>query len=225
MTEKDGLLMNEISSLCLHDKTLWIGFGREGGGGLGKLDLATGKISSFTPALSADPLSAARSEDRDGPPRHSVYSLTMGPADELWMVIRSRGLSRYRLAQNSWDTPSGDLNCFGIIGKEMIGAFALSSSNFTYRTELRRRPLSDGSWENLGGDAYLPADARLLVLNGLDLWLGGLGYIAVYDLPNRKVRKICNIPAQGVDQIEFGGGYLWVKFDRHLYRAPLSAVR
>jgi hypothetical protein len=225
LTEKDGLLMNDISSLCLQDKTLWIGFGREGGGGLGKLDLPTGKISSFTPALSADPLSSARSEDREGPPRHSVYSITMGPADDLWMVIRNRGLSRYRPAQNSWETPFGNLNCFGIIGKDMIGAFVLPSGQFTYRTELRRRAMSDKSWENLGGDASLPSSAGLLVINGSDLWLGGLGYIAAYDLPSRKVRRICSIPAKSVDQIEFGGGYLWAKFENHLYRTALSNVR
>src|SRR5205823_3637353 len=75
LTEKDGLLINYISSLCLHDDTLWIGYGRERAGGLGRFDLPTGKITALTPSLPSDALETASFDPADGPPRRSVFAL------------------------------------------------------------------------------------------------------------------------------------------------------
>ena len=41
----------------------------------------------------------------------------------------------------------------------------------------------------------------------------------------KSVRTMCYIPAHSVDRLEIAGGYLWAKFDRHLYRVPLTATR
>lgn len=101
MTEKDGLLLNSISSLCLQNKTLWIGFGRQQAGGLGSLDLRTGRLSAFTPPLPLDPLSSRESESQNEPPRHAVTGLTVGLPDELWMLVAGRGLCRYRISSNA----------------------------------------------------------------------------------------------------------------------------
>src|SRR5207245_90757 len=100
MTEKDGLLINHISSLCLRENTLWIGYARGRAGGLGRLDLSSGKITTLTPELGSDPLDGSKSDSPDRPPRHAVFGLTMAPGDELWMLVPERGLSRYRVTKN-----------------------------------------------------------------------------------------------------------------------------
>lgn len=144
MTEKDGLLINHITSLCLQDKTLWIGFGRERAGGLGALDLRNGHFSALTPALPADPLDARKSDPPDGPPRHAVSSLEGTAPGQLWMLVAGRGLCRYRLAQNSWDTATfGNgvwLQCFALNGDSLIAGFSLVQGRLLIENE---RPPGD----------------------------------------------------------------------------------
>src|SRR5215471_5707135 len=43
LEKMDGLLLNDLSTFCLHDQTLWIGFARDWAGGVGKLDIQTGQ--------------------------------------------------------------------------------------------------------------------------------------------------------------------------------------
>jgi hypothetical protein len=142
MTEKDGLLLDSVSSLCLQEQTLWIGFGREQAGGLGSLDLRNGHLSAFTPALPPDPLEAGKSDPPDGPPRHAVSSLASGSPGELWMLVSGRGLCRYRIARKSWDTATfGNgvwLRCFGVNGDTFIGGFCLAQTRLLIENE--RRP-------------------------------------------------------------------------------------
>ena len=64
-----------------------------------------------------------------------------------------------------------------------------------------------------------------LTLDGENLWIGGFGYVAVADAENGNVRKLAYVPADEVDQIQVGGGFVWAVFDRHLHRAPLPYAR
>ena len=276
LTERDGLLINHISSLCLQEETLWIGFGHEQAGGLGSLDLRTGRLFAFTPALPADPLDAVVSETADEPPRHLVTGLTVGAPGELWMLVASRGLCRYRIAPKLWDTTTlGNgvwLRCFGVNGENVIGGFSLAQVRLTIRNdrsagntnllgttdrvvtfeeqaqlqadpamkgrikafaggglpdkaELRLRHFGDGRWETISQGATFPEAPDVLQLDGSDLWLGGRGYIAAFDLNQHKIRASCTISAKSVDRLQVAGGYLWAQFDKHLYKVPLSAMR
>ena len=53
LTEADGLLMDYISSLLWTENQLWIGYGRNAGGGLGSLDLKTEKLTAYMHSLLA----------------------------------------------------------------------------------------------------------------------------------------------------------------------------
>jgi hypothetical protein len=229
-TEAEGLLLNDITALYLQDQNLWVGFGREGAGGLGRLELTSGKCSSLSAALPSDPLNASQSDPPDGPPRHAVSSLAGGPSGDLWMLVSRAGLRQLKSSDNTWQSFNyfGDqawLHSFALKGQTLIGGFSLARSN-SYAGQLRQRPLNENQWQNLTDDsALLPAAPDRLVLNGAELWLGGGGYLAVFDLNQNKLRKLCYIPARTVDQLALAGGYLWAKFDRHLYRAPLSATK
>ncbi len=71
----------------------------------------------------------------------------------------------------------------------------------------------------------LPGAPGLLVARGEDLWVAGAGFVAVFDRKRDAVRRFCPIGARWVDSLDVFGGYVWVKFNRHLYRAPLSAAQ
>jgi tetratricopeptide (TPR) repeat protein len=111
--QQDGMLMNNIGCLHLSGNTLWIGYGhglymlngeRMGSaGGLGRLDLATGKFSSFTPSLAQDPTSA------NGPPRVSVIGIAESPTGDIWFVPDDGhyGLHRHTKQSDKWEVVFG----------------------------------------------------------------------------------------------------------------------
>ena len=49
----------------------------------------------------------------------------------------------------------------------------------------------------------------------------GQGFVASVDLEENKIKKLAYVPARTVDQIQIGGGDVWVQFDKHLYRTRL----
>jgi hypothetical protein len=71
----------------------------------------------------------------------------------------------------------------------------------------------------------LPSGPSVLRLDGSSLWLGGSGYIALYDLDKKKVLKVCYVPTRVIDDLQIGGAYLWVQFNGTLYRAHLASLQ
>jgi tetratricopeptide (TPR) repeat protein len=113
ISEDNGLLANDISSVLLQEKTMWIGFGRGGRGGLGTLQLESEKAHNFDQPLPRNPISRVNSESplsadpSDGPPWHTVSQLASAPDGEIWMLIAGRGLRRHHPGAGLWDAPSG----------------------------------------------------------------------------------------------------------------------
>jgi len=68
-----------------------------------------------------------------------------------------------------------------------------------------------------------PGRATAVTLDGNDLWVGGMGYVALVDLEQEKIRKFARVPSY-VNQIQIGGGYLWAFYDWHLHRALLQNI-
>ena len=91
--------------------------------------------------------------------------------------------------------------------------------------DVRFRSLKREQWQKPTNDLALPAPADFLLVDGSDVWLGGSGYIAAYDLKQNRIRKTCSIQAATVDRLEVAGGYLWSQFEEHLYRVPLTRTR
>ena len=100
-----------------------------------------------------------------------------------------------------------------------------SSGGISPRGALAIQNLRDQRWQNLVDADGLPNPPSALALDGNNVWVGGEGAIALVDLNEAKVKKLCHIKAAGVDRIQIAGGYVWAQFDRHLYRASLSDVR
>jgi hypothetical protein len=90
---------------------------------------------------------------------------------------------------------------------------------------LERLNYEDGRWQSFQGVAGLPSgEISALALDGRYVWVGGMGYIGCLDRDQNIIRKFAIIPAQWVDKIQIGGGYVWAQFNWHLYRVPLSAL-
>jgi hypothetical protein len=83
---------------------------------------------------------------------------------------------------------------------------------------------SDRVWNSKPGE--LPTQTlTTLLLDGQDLWIGGLGFVALAEAETGKVRKIAYVPTDKVEQIQIGGGYVWVQYEGHLHRTALSELR
>lgn len=107
---------------------------------------------------------------------------------------------------------------------KLWGRYLGSSGGQPLRGDLRWRDFDHEEWHSLSENLDLPAPPDCIKAAGSEVWVGGFGYVAVVDLNRKVIRKLSRVPARNVDQLEVGGGYIWAKFDRHLYRAPLSAT-
>ncbi|HWV99306.1 MAG TPA: hypothetical protein VNZ64_06375 [Candidatus Acidoferrum sp.] len=107
LTEADGLLMDYLSGLCESEDALWIGYGGATGGGLGRLDLRSRKLTSFMTSLIA-------SRDQS-PPQGPVTGITRCDNGDLFMYAAAT-VRQLHISHSSWDTAprkSGELlYCF-----------------------------------------------------------------------------------------------------------------
>ncbi len=130
-TEKDGLMMDSVTALHLVNDILWIGYGHQAGGGLGKLDVASRRVTSFTASLSNE--SAATK-----PPRQRVTEIRGRPAGDLWYIARST-LSRYQPANNAWEEQPNKngvfVPCFALDSERLIKALEIAQVELTIETK------------------------------------------------------------------------------------------
>src|SRR5207245_11686497 len=88
--EKDGLLMNSIRSFAYFKGQLWIGFGSADRGGIGYLEVASGKFTALTPPA----MLVSRAERPYGPPPCPVTPIKTNDNNTLW-IGRSSALKRF----------------------------------------------------------------------------------------------------------------------------------
>ena len=224
LTEKEGLLMGFISSLHLAGGTLWIGYGQQSDGGLGKLDLRTHRATSFTPSLTAGQSNGTK------PPRVPVVSLASGAADDVWYAA-GFDVGRYRSRDDQWDI-APDLQRAATLAsvpdKLFVGTGPYGYFHSGQPTGLGLRTFSfkDEQWKTFPAITGLPSEhVTTLTVDGHNLWVGGKAYVALVDPVQAKILKFAYVRARSVDRIQVGGGCVWAQFDWHLYKAPLAATR
>lgn len=244
LTEKDGLLMDHISELHLAHDTLWIGYGNASGGGFGRIELSSRRITSFTRSLVDGASISARlpnsrvSGTSEQPPNRRVFAIATSSDENIWLLGSNASLRRYHLRDDRWETISetGGVCMLADAEHLFLGQYQ-SQLDFgpppKTPPELGVRVMNfkDGQSRNLVGADGLPYSAvTALALDGQNLWIGGCGFIACADLKEGKVRKFAYVPTRGaglngVEQIQIGGGYVWAKYDKHLHRASLRDVQ
>jgi hypothetical protein len=222
LTEKDGLLMDYICDLQRAGNILWIAYGNEANGGLGRFDLTTLHFASFTAPLSDVAQAAAN------PPRTRVDEIRPGLDGRLWFLTGSR-IRSYDLAGDDWKSPpappkSGWVVSFALDSDclfQAVMSYSSSARGLPDTGILERVDLKDFRTRRLLESEGLPNLPTNLALSGRSLWVGGRGYLALVDLDADKIRRLAYIPNPGVERMAFGGGYLWVLFDEHVYRTRL----
>ncbi len=271
-TEKDGLLMNDISSLFLVGDTLWIGYGNESAGGLGRMDVNTRKFISFMTTLTS-------AQPGTRPPRDKVTDIRSNSGAEVWFLVNGTQ-TKFRPDENVWesvpDRNGARIRAYELDRDGLISAVEIGQTELT----VERKPIAKGAtnlpetltyvipddesprvlaslrtnrpgWRISGtrsgnsaprgaimvqtsnpGDSRellvpegLPSLPTTLHLHGRDLWVGGQGFVALVDLETNSIKRLAHVPTRTVDQIQVGGGYVWVKYENHLYRAPLNQTR
>ncbi|MDB6021659.1 MAG: hypothetical protein JWQ04_1516 [Pedosphaera sp.] len=242
--EKDGLMMNTISSLYATGDTLWIGYGvrtyvyyasgMSYGGGLGKLDLGTRQFASFTLSLT-NGLQVHRHlggnavpESPRGPTRRPVLAIAAGDPGDVWFVTEDTSplLRRFQVLNNAWGGPPEVMwHCTSLAkdgGRLLVGIYS-GQNDKAGPLGVNILNTKDGKWRGVKEVSEVPSGVvTTLALNGHDLWVGGKGYIAVMDLNNETIRKYAFINADAVDGLQIAGGWIWAKYGGYLHRASLS---
>ncbi|MBI3853812.1 MAG: hypothetical protein HY298_26605 [Verrucomicrobia bacterium] len=244
LTVKDGLMMDYITELHLAKDTLWIGYGHGPSGGLGRLDVSTRRIVSYTRSLLDKPNLQGRSDNghligsRELPPGKLVFGITTSPNGEIWVLGHGAGLRRYKPQDETWETiekvGGGCLVADSeriFLGQDRSQLDYDGRLNATCELGVHVMDLMNGQLRKFGEVEGLPCSAvTTMTLDGQNLWIGGTGFIACVDAGEGKVRNLAYVNTRGavlngVQQIQIGGGYVWANFDKHLHRASLKDVR
>jgi hypothetical protein len=226
-TEEDGLFSDFISCLLLQGDTLWIGFADNMLlGGFGRLDVPTGRLSAFTPSVATSLQRNMR--DWDSPtqgPRQAVVAVATGPDGNLFVASMNKGVQRYDVHQDTWQLyrycSVQDMACNStalFLADRWAGLSAGNSS-------LQMQTFSDGQWQGFGDKAAIPQQSvTAIALDGKDVWLGGRGFIGVFDPQLKAMRKFCYLRTLTVCRIEIAGGYVWAEANGWLFRIPHSVA-
>lgn len=210
---------------------MWIAYRSQNAGGLGKLDLRTRKITSFTPSIFSseavkDGRDNAGARPAEEPPRVPVFQVIPGASGDVWFA-QSAQLRRFHTSAGRWETLEQAGPCWAFALAEdrlLVGRYANRwgrQDNQTGLLGLSILDLHGGEWRHLPAQNGLPHESITTVTaDGPDAWLGGLGFIARVG-PDDQLRKFAYVQARSVDHIQVAGGWVWAQFDRHLYRTRL----
>ncbi len=236
-TVNEGLMLNRISCLALADQTLWVGYGDKNrysgiasadlpNGGLGRLDLLTRKFTSFVPSITS-----RKAPNRDAPDRptlQAVETLAVDSNSDVWLATFNQYLRHYLRQKDLWEGSSYSGNCTSLAA-DKTRVFAGWYSNFSGEKKgpvgISIFDLRNANWSYLPDVPELPAGVvTALQPNGNELWVGGAGYLARFDLQGNNLLNFSYIPGT-VERLEINGGYLWAQYNCHLHRLVLGTLR
>ncbi len=230
LTMKDGLLLNGISGLKLQGQTLWIAYLNGANGAIGTLDLASHKFSALTPNLSPEAGSNSQPyynqallDDVHQAPHLPITSMTEAEPGEMWFAVDEKGVQRFRISEGQWDTP--------LRMPWRNSSFAAMAANTMHGVLLlanREYGVLDGERSGSGGLVIydyrqnqrsalkihegLPSnDVTALAVDGKTAWVGGRGFVAVVNVPERKVLRIAYVSASRIRGIQLGKTHAWVQ--------------
>ena len=229
----DGLLFSHISALSIDGNKLWIGYGTREVGGVGFLDLRTQKITSYPAPASSFIANRPGIESQELlPPRNAVSSLVMASTTDLWVAVPSVGLKHFRTGVEKWETvmPSFRPEALYSINASsnwlVYGGIGHHGGLVTVNMVTGVHRQIDGISDFLKSELDSPTMPNKVVystfIDGDSLWIGGLGYIAVVDLPSGQVKRIADLDDQSlkVRSICADRSSIWITCGRSLYQVP-----
>lgn len=233
-TSKDGLMLDGVSALHLAGDRLWIGQDNapidgmpdpDPAGALSLLQLSTGRIKSFTPSLPADQPEASGA---GGPPRLPVRAVVQQGGETIWLGIHRQGIWKARPSAGTWTAVSSP-------GEMVLPSCLVASDRWAVagnaprpRTNRSPDPLLVDPMDNSGPFLLGPRDGlpfpsvTTLALDEDRLWVGGPGYLAILDLPSRRVIRRCLLENTDVQGLTLVGDDVWVRLNCSLHSLPRS---
>jgi hypothetical protein len=128
LTEADGLLMDYVCQAHPAGDVLWIAYASDAAGGLGRLDLRTHAVTSFTPSIIPSGAGNAVTGEpgrTSTPSRKPIHQLMPGRGGEVWFTESGR-LRRFHSANNLWETLPGVGGCSSLalgVNSLFVGRF------------------------------------------------------------------------------------------------------
>lgn len=190
LSEDDGLMMNDITSLDVAGESLWIGYGGATGGGLGNFNLGSRKLRSFTPSLISDP-----AVGNQVPPRGKIRQVVAGAAGDVWLSAAGN-VRQFQMAHGTWHTLPNEngswASCFTADSQRLVLGMGINLGE----TEISTRLAQAGGTNEIIKQEFIvsPAEDRRLQeeirTNGLHQWVsasrvGGIppkGALAIQNL-------------------------------------------
>jgi hypothetical protein len=239
-TERDGMMANNILSLSPDGNRLWIGFGvkerpgydsmKEGGGGLGWLDLSERQFHALIPTLQTAEQSLKDlkgPEPFDIPTRRSIRAIALGTDGDVWFAAKGSPLRKFQSQKQLWQV-FPEVPTFTLVGdteRLFVGSFnhdpgppnsgPLGVSFLTF---------SNGGWSQVQDfGRFRPTSVTTLTVDVPFVWVGGFAYIAKIDPVKNELVRFAEVPSATVESIKIGGGFVWAVYDGQLHRGPIGA--
>ncbi|EEF62466.1 CsgG/HfaB family protein [Pedosphaera parvula] len=239
--EADGLPLLNITSLGSADQGgVWVGYGKDILGGMGFIDLHTGKFVGFTPELAKSTVASRYGESSapgNEPPRKPVLGIQQTTSNDLW-IAEYTGLRHFSIAEKKWSSPSNyglqDIFCvaantnFAVFGgRGYDGGLVIHNINANQSAHVQIHKFLA---HKMGSLALPNKWVYSLAMDGDHVWVGGLGYLALVNANTKRVEKLCELDvsfpnfdsysSHHFQCLQIVGEDLWVGLDNQLYRLP-----
>lgn len=242
-TKADGLLLDEVQTLRLDGRQLWIGLGvqrqsdRRWVGGVSLLSLPDMRIRSFVPPLGEDrerldknPFSEDEPDWGKAPVR-PVKSFTRTDANSIAVAVDGVGVQSFDTNSEKWgaSTPKLTEREAELLAASADWLIAGEAPHFFDPKRLQVLTIASrrtGEVHHFGTREGLPfPSVTALALDGDRLWVGGPCYLLILDLPTRSVVRRCMMNNTTVHQLQLAGDTVWGRMNRAIYRFPRQLAK
>lgn len=213
-TTENGLPLNNITSLNCVAKRVWVGFGKGESGAVGYIDIPNQTFIGLMPKLensveNSPHYGTLQVAPRTSPPKHLVSGLIQTDPNYLWLSVRRKGLQRYSLKDDKWDTASAlvgfnrqygraisdnaDLVSCVTASTDIVAVGSANKSKSRSSGDYRIGGIAiyrvaDNTWKSISLSEGLPKNnIYSLALDGNNLWAGGRGFVALIDIKLNRV--------------------------------------
>jgi len=245
-TRDDGLAGSQINSIAVVGNYVWFGTDE----GISRLDKSTGEFLNFDAEKTSLPSNEVMSVLVDGAmvwvgttkglgrydkltDEWKTYSTKDGLADErvnaiaaepkfIWVGTR-QGLSLYDKTTGKWRT----IKKSDGLGDDVILSIDINERFVAVGTKIGGVGIMDRKtweWVTLTLEDGLPSnEVKTVTLDGGDIWIGGRGNIARYNLRTKQIRIFSDADAKGISTAEVFAAcsrepHLWFATDGGIYR-------
>lgn len=254
-TEKDGLLLPNISALALGAGKLWIGFGRMPVGGVGYLDLSNRRFTGLSPELDLKtitnryiPSHASVSEA----PRGYVQSLAPAPNGDVFVLTENRGVQTYsartqkwaalthmkgKMPDPHWRSPLSEEWCM-LANADVVLVGGNGGKGGLVFFQLPEGPLVEPDFSDwlpaltvTGGGGMVVTRlffVHSLAFDGDEVWVGGEDFLARVNLKTKAMERLCTLESgyhQDIKGLQVQGDDVWFVIKNGLYRLSKSEIK